>query len=135
MFCYPGFDQSPPGRIVVISRREGPDTVEMVGQDYHCVDHKRVIGVDVVKGLAHELNGPLITEQLSSSCGDDGKEVSAAGYERSSILHGVGLLSDYAALIRPTATARIYFSWHGFRRRPVMLPLGPRLFTKVPERS
>ena len=106
MFCYPGFDQSPPGRIVVISRREGPDTVEMVGQDYHCVDHKRVIGVDVVKGLAHELNGPLITEQLSSSCGDDGKEVSAAGYERSSILHGVGLLSDYAALIRPTRTTR-----------------------------
>ena len=24
---------------------------------------------------------------------------------------------------------------HGFRRRPVMLPFGPRLFTKVPERS
>ena len=28
-----------------------------------------------------------------------------------------------------------YWSRHGLTRRPVMLPLGPRLFTKVPERS
>ncbi len=74
----------------------------MVGQDYHCIDHKRAIGVDVVKGLAHELNGPLITEQLSSSCGDDGKEVSAAGYERSSILHGVGLNNVGLRYANPT---------------------------------
>jgi len=135
MFCNPGFDQSPPGRIVIISHRKGPDTVEMVGQDDHGVDHKRAIGVDVVKGLAHQLNGLLITEQLSPSCGDDGEEVSAAGYERRSILHGVGLnaVGLRPRLTRPTA--RDYCSRQGFTRRPVMLPLGPRLFTKVPERS
>ena len=91
MFCYPGFEQSPPGRIVVISWWKGPDTVKMIGQDDHCVDHKRTVDVDVVKGLAYELNGLFIIEQLSSVCGDDGEEVRAAGYKRSSILHGVGL--------------------------------------------
>ncbi len=129
MFCYPGFDQSPPGRIVVISGREGPDTVEMVGQDHHCIDHKRAIGVDVAKGLAHELNGPLIAEQRSSSCGDDGEEVSATGYERSSILHGVGLDNVGLRCANPTYSKDLLFLAR-FQAAAGDVAIGPQVIDK-----
>ena len=113
MFGYPGFNQSPPGRIVLISRRESPDTVEVVGQHHHRVDRKRALGIDVAKSLPHEINGLLIAEQPLSQRGDDGEKVSAARYERSSILHdpnrNCGMtpgMSDYASLIRPTLTSQ-----------------------------
>ena len=109
MFGYPGFNQFPPGRIVLISRRESPDTVEVVGQHHHRVDRKRTLGINVAKSLPHEINGHLIAEQPPSQRGDDSDKVSTARHECSSILHDPNPncrvtpgMSDYASLIRPT---------------------------------
>ena len=87
MFGYPGFNQSPPGRIVLISGRESPDAVKVVGQHHHRVDHKWSPGIDVAKSLLNEINGRFIAEQSSSQRGDYSEKVSAARYERSPILH------------------------------------------------
>jgi hypothetical protein len=51
-------DQAPADREIVVTGRERPDTVEVVGQDYPGIDRKRADSVDRSDGSTQDIDAP-----------------------------------------------------------------------------
>jgi hypothetical protein len=75
MFGKPGLDQTPAGGEIVVFRGEGPDAMEVIGEDNDGVDGEGAGGSNGSEGVAQQVNGGGRGQNGPTTIGDNGEEV------------------------------------------------------------
>ena len=73
------FDRGPPAVVAGVARRQGPDHVEVVGQNDPRDHVERVEPFGLTDSLLEQLDAGGVFEDGDAVSGDDGKEEGAAG--------------------------------------------------------
>ena len=79
----------PPHREIGIVFRQGPNTMEMIGQQHKSIYGKGVASDNMLKGFPDQLDLRFVTQKPLSPVGHDGKEKSCSFCPRSPVLHGL----------------------------------------------
>ena len=88
-----GLDQPPPGREVVIIRRQRPDCVHVIGKDDESVDCKRAGAPDTPDSIAQEIDAigeQRVAAPLQKIDGEE--EATARHAQPTEIRHGSGIV-------------------------------------------
>ena len=81
------FDLPPAHREIVIIFRQGPNAMQMFGQQHKGVNSKGVLHDDILKGFSHQYNVRFMTENSASAVRYDRKKERCPFCQRSPVLH------------------------------------------------
>ena len=72
---------------------QGPNAVEVVGQQDNGIDMEGVMPFDMVERLTKQVNGFICLEQRLTVVGDNGKKIAGTRRCGAAILHGGNVLN------------------------------------------
>ncbi len=80
--------QTPSRGIIMITIRQGPDAVKMIGQQNNCIYLERMTLHDVPECIAEQMHVFRDAQDFSAFERDHSKEICSSSYAGSSIFHG-----------------------------------------------
>src|SRR5215831_854827 len=94
------FYQAPPSREIRVSFRQGPDRVQMIGQDDVCVDLERVTRANFLGRLQEQRHACIITKQGKAAFRNDREKVAPTRQGSAAIAHVASACSRLLGLAK-----------------------------------